>query len=215
MNMLNAHPPPTCMRSHLCDYCRHRGRWSLMMMLPLPPPPPPSSLLLSPNMLTCAYVCGCNCNPLSAGSSHTRYGPHFEDVPTIGNVTNITVPIGNAVYLNCRISLLQDKTVRIYMFHDMFFFSPSLSLLVYSLSVSHTIPDSVFILLILFRHLWSFFHIRIRSVFVSLLHSSFRCKPRLCGNESMSANSCMIHIAFTKSIGKHGKYCDPSYMALQ
>ncbi|XP_055309756.1 uncharacterized protein LOC129573352 isoform X2 [Sitodiplosis mosellana] len=40
-----------------------------------------------------------------------RYGPHFEDIPTIGNVTNITVPIGNAVYLNCRISLLQDKTV--------------------------------------------------------------------------------------------------------
>lgn len=42
-----------------------------------------------------------------------RYGPHFEDIPTIGNVTNITVPIGNAVYLNCRISLLQDKVVRI------------------------------------------------------------------------------------------------------
>lgn len=51
----------------------------------------------------------------SNGSFNTyyRYGPHFEDIPAIGNVTNITVPIGNAVYLNCRISLLQDKTVRI------------------------------------------------------------------------------------------------------
>lgn len=46
-------------------------------------------------------------------NTHHRYGPHFEDIPAIGNVTNITVPIGNAVYLNCRISLLQDKTVRI------------------------------------------------------------------------------------------------------
>lgn len=50
-----------------------------------------------------------------------RYGPHFEDIPTVGNVTNITVPIGNAVYLNCRISLLQDKTVRIYMCHELLF----------------------------------------------------------------------------------------------
>lgn len=41
------------------------------------------------------------------------YGPHFEDIPTVGNVSNITVPVGNAVYLNCRISLLQDKTVSI------------------------------------------------------------------------------------------------------
>lgn len=46
-------------------------------------------------------------------NTYYRYGPHFEDIPAIGNVTNITVPIGNAVYLNCRISLLQDKTVRI------------------------------------------------------------------------------------------------------
>lgn len=44
-------------------------------------------------------------------SIKNSYGPHFEDIPTVGNVTNITVPIGNAVYLNCRISLLQDKTV--------------------------------------------------------------------------------------------------------
>ena len=80
-----------------------------------PPQSPPS-----PSALPSPYVHGCECNwkPLLAASSHTRYGPHFEDVPTIGNVTNITVPIGNAVYLNCRISLLQDKTVRIYMFHD-------------------------------------------------------------------------------------------------
>ncbi|XP_055687307.1 uncharacterized protein LOC129792354 isoform X2 [Lutzomyia longipalpis] len=40
-----------------------------------------------------------------------RYGPHFEDIKTVGNVTNITVQIGSSVYLNCRISLLQDKTV--------------------------------------------------------------------------------------------------------
>lgn len=51
----------------------------------------------------------------SNGSFNTyyRYGPHFEDIPAIGNVTNITVPIGNAVYLNCRISLLTKNTVRI------------------------------------------------------------------------------------------------------
>ncbi|CAO1403675.1 unnamed protein product [Diamesa tonsa] len=36
-----------------------------------------------------------------------RYGPHFET----GNVTNITVQVGNTFYLHCRISLLQDKTV--------------------------------------------------------------------------------------------------------
>ncbi|XP_037040992.1 uncharacterized protein LOC119077788 isoform X2 [Bradysia coprophila] len=40
-----------------------------------------------------------------------RYGPHFEDISSAGNVTNITVQVGSAVYLNCRISLLQDKTV--------------------------------------------------------------------------------------------------------
>lgn len=36
-----------------------------------------------------------------------RYGPHFET----GNVTNITVQVGNTFYLHCKISLLQDKTV--------------------------------------------------------------------------------------------------------
>lgn len=41
----------------------------------------------------------------------TRYGPHFEDLSSEGSVSNITVHVGNAVYLNCRISLLQDKTV--------------------------------------------------------------------------------------------------------
>lgn len=52
-----------------------------------------------------------------------RYGPHFEDIPTVGNVTNITVPIGNAVYLNCRISLLQDKTVcNLFAYLFVFFF---------------------------------------------------------------------------------------------
>lgn len=45
--------------------------------------------------------------------SRCRYGPHFEDISSAGNVTNITVQVGSAVYLNCRISLLQDKTVRI------------------------------------------------------------------------------------------------------
>lgn len=38
---------------------------------------------------------------------YVRYGPHFET----GNVTNITVQVGNTFYLHCRISLLQDKTV--------------------------------------------------------------------------------------------------------
>lgn len=40
-----------------------------------------------------------------------RYGPHFEDVQKEGKPTNITVQAGASVYLNCRISLLQDKTV--------------------------------------------------------------------------------------------------------
>ncbi|XP_037906309.1 uncharacterized protein LOC119648612 [Hermetia illucens] len=40
-----------------------------------------------------------------------RYGPHFEDAVTDGNVTNITVQAGSMIFLNCRISLLQDKTV--------------------------------------------------------------------------------------------------------
>ncbi|XP_045484343.1 uncharacterized protein LOC111000885 isoform X1 [Pieris rapae] len=39
-----------------------------------------------------------------------KYGPTFEDVP-VGNVTKITVQLGEDAHLNCRISLLQDKTV--------------------------------------------------------------------------------------------------------
>ncbi|VVC97111.1 unnamed protein product, partial [Leptidea sinapis] len=37
-----------------------------------------------------------------------RYGPTFEDVP-VGNITKITVQLGEDAHLNCRISLLQDK----------------------------------------------------------------------------------------------------------
>lgn len=45
-------------------------------------------------------------------TSRYRYGPHFEDLHGKGNnMTNITVQAGNTAYLNCRISLLQDKTV--------------------------------------------------------------------------------------------------------
>ncbi|XP_068622819.1 zwei Ig domain protein zig-8-like [Battus philenor] len=39
-----------------------------------------------------------------------KYGPTFEDIPK-GNATKITVQLGEDAYLNCRISLLQDKTV--------------------------------------------------------------------------------------------------------
>ncbi|CAK1542349.1 unnamed protein product [Leptosia nina] len=39
-----------------------------------------------------------------------KYGPTFEDVP-VGNITKITVQLGEDAHLNCRISLLQDKTV--------------------------------------------------------------------------------------------------------
>lgn len=38
-----------------------------------------------------------------------KYGPSFED--TDGNITKITVQLGEDAHLNCRISLLQDKTV--------------------------------------------------------------------------------------------------------
>ncbi|XP_059487440.1 uncharacterized protein LOC132203584 [Neocloeon triangulifer] len=37
-----------------------------------------------------------------------RWGPHFEEV---SNSTNITIKVGSSVTMNCRISLLQDKTV--------------------------------------------------------------------------------------------------------
>ncbi|XP_017060223.1 uncharacterized protein LOC108100706 [Drosophila ficusphila] len=40
-----------------------------------------------------------------------RYGPHFEDVQRLGQATNLTVQAGSSIHLNCRISLLQDKTV--------------------------------------------------------------------------------------------------------
>ncbi|XP_055382587.1 GATA zinc finger domain-containing protein 14 [Condylostylus longicornis] len=50
----------------------------------------------------------------SAANKHhhhdQRYGPHFEDKRE-GNITNITVQAGSTIHLNCRISLLQDKTV--------------------------------------------------------------------------------------------------------
>ncbi|KAH8298654.1 hypothetical protein KR018_008568 [Drosophila ironensis] len=40
-----------------------------------------------------------------------RYGPHFEDIQRMGHANNLTVQAGSSVHLNCRISLLQDKTV--------------------------------------------------------------------------------------------------------
>ncbi|KAL4710947.1 hypothetical protein ACJJTC_017912 [Scirpophaga incertulas] len=39
-----------------------------------------------------------------------KYGPTFEDTPE-GNITKITVQLGEDAHLNCRISLLLDKTV--------------------------------------------------------------------------------------------------------
>ena len=40
-----------------------------------------------------------------------KWGPHFEEVELGANSTNITVQVGSTANLNCRISLLQDKTV--------------------------------------------------------------------------------------------------------
>lgn len=107
----------------------------------------------------------------SNGSFNTyyRYGPHFEDIPAIGNVTNITVPIGNAVYLNCRISLLQDKTVRILnvpwfvtilwfvfalkLFHSILaWLGFSFACMRECIASNKPLPDSLFILLIPFRY---------------------------------------------------------------
>lgn len=62
-----------------------------------------------PSCYSCCCCCSwCNSNATIIAS---RYGPHFEDIKTVGNVTNMTVQMGQSVYLNCRISLLQDKTV--------------------------------------------------------------------------------------------------------
>ncbi|XP_022219644.2 LOW QUALITY PROTEIN: uncharacterized protein LOC111072225 [Drosophila obscura] len=51
----------------------------------------------------------------SAANKHhhhdQRYGPHFEDAQRLGQSTNLTVQAGSSIHLNCRISLLQDKTV--------------------------------------------------------------------------------------------------------
>ncbi|KAI9586926.1 hypothetical protein GQX74_002773 [Glossina fuscipes] len=46
-----------------------------------------------------------------SSSKQVRYGPHFEDVQRVGQPTNLTVQAGSSIHLNCRISLLQDKTV--------------------------------------------------------------------------------------------------------
>ncbi|XP_055297900.1 uncharacterized protein LOC129566198 isoform X2 [Sitodiplosis mosellana] len=40
-----------------------------------------------------------------------RYGPHFDDVHVAEKVGNVSAQVGNIAYLNCRIRLLQDKTV--------------------------------------------------------------------------------------------------------
>lgn len=40
------------------------------------------------------------------------YGPQFDD-KIKGNITNVTVQAGSTAALNCRISLLQDKTVSV------------------------------------------------------------------------------------------------------
>lgn len=42
----------------------------------------------------------------------SRYGPHFDDLHTGDNLINVTAQAGSIAYLNCRISLLQDKTVK-------------------------------------------------------------------------------------------------------
>ncbi|XP_037040996.1 uncharacterized protein LOC119077793 [Bradysia coprophila] len=42
---------------------------------------------------------------------HDRYGPHFDDLHSGDNLINVTAQAGSIAYLNCRVSLLQDKTV--------------------------------------------------------------------------------------------------------
>jgi hypothetical protein len=44
-----------------------------------------------------------------------KWGPHFEEVELGANATNITVQVGSTANLNCRISLLQDKTVSLFL----------------------------------------------------------------------------------------------------
>jgi hypothetical protein len=52
-----------------------------------------------------------------------KWGPHFEEVQLGANATNITVQVGSTANLNCRISLLQDKTVSYYLFVTSLWFS--------------------------------------------------------------------------------------------
>lgn len=59
----------------------------------------------------CAFVIALHSTGMRFAVPPPRHGPHFEDIKTVGNVTNMTVQMGQSVYLNCRISLLQDKTV--------------------------------------------------------------------------------------------------------
>lgn len=40
-----------------------------------------------------------------------RYGPHFDDVHVAEKVGNVSAQIGSIAFLDCRIRLLQDKTV--------------------------------------------------------------------------------------------------------
>ncbi|KAK7790826.1 hypothetical protein R5R35_008607 [Gryllus longicercus] len=82
---------------------------------PPPPPPPhvgppaPAARTDSPQLL--GYIFDVH-SPLNKHYHHDRHlGPHFDEVEHGANATNITVQVGSTANLNCRIILLQDKTV--------------------------------------------------------------------------------------------------------
>ncbi|XP_046400785.1 uncharacterized protein LOC124167051 [Ischnura elegans] len=76
--------------------------------------PPPPTAPTAPHGRTDSPMLGYIFDTHSSLKQHHhhdhRWGPHFEGVEAI-NCTNITVQVGSTASLNCRISLLQDKTV--------------------------------------------------------------------------------------------------------
>lgn len=87
MNMLNAHPPPTCMRSLLCDYCRHCGRWSLLTL------PLPSFVVVG--VIICVY-----------GNAIANHCWLAHRTPDMGHILRMYLPLETLRILQCPLEML-------------------------------------------------------------------------------------------------------------